>query len=76
VTGQGESNGQQGSVSDRSENAEGYGPERVNNPPSASVTVPTAATTYTYSAALTQSVPVGIAPARLPEKSTAAQPVS
>ncbi len=72
------------SVPERSEDADGYGPERVKNPPSAPVTIPTAAAAANaYSAAYAQpaapavalAVAPAAAPAHVPQQSAAAQPV-
>lgn len=82
VTGQDESTSPQESVPsvpERSEDADGYGPERVNNPPSAPVTIPTAAAAANaYSAAYAQpaapAAAPAVAPAVAPAKAPAAAP--
>lgn len=63
------------SVPERSEDADGYGPERVKNPPSAPVTIPTAAAAaYAYSAAYAQPAAPAVAPALAPALAPAVAP--
>jgi hypothetical protein len=67
------------SVPERSEDADGYGPERVKNPPSAPVTIPTAAAAaaaYAYSAAYAQPAAPAVAPALAPAVAPAAAPAA